>query len=279
MLINASQVTNPSIDPLREPMETRMFLGRKPPKLEFAPDGSLKTQMPPQVRLSVPIMFSAMSFGSISANAHESLRVRRRSSASSITRAREASRSSSTSTGPTPSCRWPPAASACNPGYLNAGAMLEIKIGQGAKPGLRRAPAGRKGGRGGLQGTHDPGRQRRAVAFSAPRHLLHRGSAAVDILAEGSDGLQKPVCVKIAAVHNSAAIASGIARAGADVIAIDASGAARAPRRPARATTWESRSSWRSHRSTSGCATRVSATRYRWSWRAASAAAPTSSRR
>ena len=28
--INASQVTNPSIDPLREPMETQVFLGRKP---------------------------------------------------------------------------------------------------------------------------------------------------------------------------------------------------------------------------------------------------------
>ncbi len=30
ILINASQVTNPSIDPLREPMETRVFLGKKP---------------------------------------------------------------------------------------------------------------------------------------------------------------------------------------------------------------------------------------------------------
>ena len=30
LLINASQVTNPSIDPLREPMETRVYLGKKP---------------------------------------------------------------------------------------------------------------------------------------------------------------------------------------------------------------------------------------------------------
>ena len=29
ILINASQVTNPSIDPLREPMETRTYLGKK----------------------------------------------------------------------------------------------------------------------------------------------------------------------------------------------------------------------------------------------------------
>ena len=33
ILINASQVTNPPIDPLREPMETRVFLGAKPDKI------------------------------------------------------------------------------------------------------------------------------------------------------------------------------------------------------------------------------------------------------
>ena len=33
ILINASQVTNPSIDPLREPMETRVYLGKKPSKV------------------------------------------------------------------------------------------------------------------------------------------------------------------------------------------------------------------------------------------------------
>lgn len=32
ILINASQVTNPPIDPLREPMETKVFLGKKPEK-------------------------------------------------------------------------------------------------------------------------------------------------------------------------------------------------------------------------------------------------------
>ena len=33
MLVGASQVTNPPIDPLREPMETRVFLGKKPDKI------------------------------------------------------------------------------------------------------------------------------------------------------------------------------------------------------------------------------------------------------
>ena len=35
LLLNASQVTNPSIDPLREPMEIRTYLGAKPDHLEF----------------------------------------------------------------------------------------------------------------------------------------------------------------------------------------------------------------------------------------------------
>ena len=39
ILINASQVTNPSIDPLREPMETRVYLGKKPQKVSRTADG------------------------------------------------------------------------------------------------------------------------------------------------------------------------------------------------------------------------------------------------
>ena len=42
ILINASQVTNPPIDPLREPMETRVFLGKKPKKIQRDENGKLK---------------------------------------------------------------------------------------------------------------------------------------------------------------------------------------------------------------------------------------------
>ena len=41
-----------------------------------------------------------------------------------------------TVTGTTPSCRWRPAGSAYTAAYLNAGAAVEIKMGQGAKPGI-----------------------------------------------------------------------------------------------------------------------------------------------
>ena len=61
LLINASQVTNPSIDPLREPMETRVFLGKKPDRMTRDAEGRLVTDLPPQLELSMPVMFSAMS--------------------------------------------------------------------------------------------------------------------------------------------------------------------------------------------------------------------------
>ena len=73
ILINASQVTNPPIDPLREPMETRVFLGSKPTEMKRTADGGLDCTLSPQLELSMPVMFSAMSYGSISYNAHESL--------------------------------------------------------------------------------------------------------------------------------------------------------------------------------------------------------------
>ena len=73
ILLNASQVTNPPIDPLREPMETRVFLGKKPNTVTRNKDGKIDCTLSPQIELSMPLMFSAMSYGSISYNAHASL--------------------------------------------------------------------------------------------------------------------------------------------------------------------------------------------------------------
>jgi len=134
LLINASQVTNPSIDPLREPMEMKTFIGRKPEKLEFDENGRLLTKMPPQ--LEVPVMFSAMSFGSISLNACESL----------ARAAVEVGTYWNTGEGGLHKKLYPykhRAIVQCASGrfgmdidYLYAGAAIEIKIGQGAKPGI-----------------------------------------------------------------------------------------------------------------------------------------------
>ena len=73
ILLNASQVTNPSVDPLREPMETRVFLGAKPQTIQRDSSGRIIDNLDPNLTLSMPMMFSAMSYGSISYNAHESL--------------------------------------------------------------------------------------------------------------------------------------------------------------------------------------------------------------
>ena len=85
ILINASQVTNPSIDPLREPMETKVFLGKKPEKIEKDESGNIICKLEPQLELSMPVMFSAMSYGSISYNAHKSLAIAAQHSGAELT--------------------------------------------------------------------------------------------------------------------------------------------------------------------------------------------------
>ncbi|MEM7828643.1 MAG: glutamate synthase-related protein, partial [Candidatus Aenigmatarchaeota archaeon] len=78
LLIDACQVTNPAIDPLREPMELRTYLGRKPDSIEFSKENGryrLRTIMPPQVKLEAPFIFAPMSYGALSLNAQKSLAI------------------------------------------------------------------------------------------------------------------------------------------------------------------------------------------------------------
>jgi glutamate synthase domain-containing protein 2 len=221
ILLNASQVTNPSIDPLREPMETRVFLGAKPAGVERDEAGRLINNLPPRLSLSMPIFFAAMSYGSISYNAHESL----------ARAARELGTLYNTGEGGLHEDLYPYGENTIvqvasgrfgiHPKYLNAGAAIEIKMGQGAKPGI---------------GGHLPGAK--IVGDISRTRMIPEGSDAIspaphhDIysiedlrqlvysLKEVTD-YKKPVIVKIAAVHNVPAIASGIARSGADIIALD----------------------------------------------------------
>ena len=136
ILINASQVTNPPIDPLREPMETRVFLGKKPEKIERDAEGKLICNLPPQIDLSMPIMFSAMSYGSISYNAHESL-ARAAEELGILYNTGEGGlhedfyRYGKNTIVQVASGRF-----GVHEDYLNAGAAIEIKMGQGAKPGI-----------------------------------------------------------------------------------------------------------------------------------------------
>jgi glutamate synthase domain-containing protein 2 len=222
LLLNASQVTNPSIDPLREPMELTTWLGRKPDRLEVDnKSGKLKTKLAPQVRLEVPVMFAAMSYGAVSLNVHTSL-ARAATEMGTLWNTGEGGLHPSLyKYGDNTIVQVASGRFGVQADYLNAGRVVEIKIGQGAKPGI---------------GGHLPGEKVSAevsltrmipqgtdALSPAPQHDIY----SIEDLAQLIHALKeatnytKPISVKIAAVHNAAAIASGMVRGGADIIVLD----------------------------------------------------------
>ncbi|MBR1938550.1 MAG: alpha-hydroxy-acid oxidizing protein [Spirochaetales bacterium] len=221
ILINASQVTNPPIDPLREPMETKVFLGKKSDVIERDSDGKIKCSTEPQIELSMPIMFSAMSYGSISYNAHAAL-ARAATELGILYNTGEGGLHEDFYVyGKNTIVQVASGRFGVHEDYLEAGCAIEIKMGQGAKPGI---------------GGHLPGAK--IVGDVAKTRMIAEGSDAIspaphhDIYSiedlrqlvfslKEATNYKKPVIVKVAAVHNIAAIASGIARSGADIIAID----------------------------------------------------------
>jgi glutamate synthase domain-containing protein 2 len=223
IVINASQVTNPSIDPLREPMELKTFIGRKPDRIEFdhSAEPKLITRIPPQLELEAPIMFSAMSYGSISYNACLAL-ARAASEFGTFWNTGEGGlHRDFYEYGPHTIVQVASGRFGVTPEYLNVAAAIEIKIGQGAKPGI---------------GGHLPGEK--VTASISETRMIPEGTDALspaphhDIYSiedlrqliyalKEATRYKKPVGVKIAAVHNVAPIASGIVRAGADFVVID----------------------------------------------------------
>ena len=94
------------------------------------------TDMPPQIKLDVPLMFSAMSFGSISLNAQKALAMAARELGTYFNTGegglhRDLEAYADHAIVQVASGRF-----GVDPHYLNAGAAVEIKIGQGAKPGI-----------------------------------------------------------------------------------------------------------------------------------------------
>ena len=224
LVLNASQVTNPSIDPLREPMEIRTFLGEKPDELIIEQENGamvLKTELAPQLCLDTPIMFSAMSYGAISLNVHEAL----------ARAATECGTYFNSGEGGLDKSLYKYSAHAIvqvasgrfgvHPKYLDNSAAIEIKIGQGAKPGIGGHLPGEKV-------TEDIARTRMIPTGTdalspAPQHDIYSIEDLRQLIfaLKEATNYSKPVSVKIAAVHNVAAIASGMVRAGADIVAID----------------------------------------------------------
>ncbi|HDM70403.1 MAG TPA: 4Fe-4S dicluster domain-containing protein [Thermotogales bacterium] len=224
IVLNASQVTNPSIDPLREPMELRTFIGRKPDFMEFEKSGensSLRTKIAPQLELEIPIMLSAMSYGSISLNAVKSLAKAAKIIGTFYNTGEGGLHKDLYEYGENTIVQCASGRFGVHVDYLNAGAAIEIKIGQGAKPGI---------------GGHLPGEkvtesisETRMIPVGtdaispAPHHDIYSIEDLKQLIfaLKEATKYEKPVGVKISAVHNVAPIASGIVRAGADFVVID----------------------------------------------------------
>ena len=215
IVLDASQVTNPSIDPLREPMEMRTFLGRKPERL------GEDCEMHPNLQIEVPVIFAPMSFGAISFNFQKGLAMA----------AKEMGTYFNTGEGGLhpdlrayADCAIVQVASGrfgVSLDYLAHSAACEIKIGQGAKPGIGGHLPGEKV-------TREVSRTRMIPEGSdalspAPQHDIYSIEdlrLLIYAIKEATE-YAKPVSVKIAAVHHVAAIASGIVRAGADIVVLD----------------------------------------------------------
>lgn len=221
MLINASQVTNPSIDPLREPMETTTFLGKKPTSITRDKDGNIINNLTPQLKLNVPVMFSAMSYGSISYNAHESLARAATELGIYYNTGEGGLHEDFYQYGPHTIVQVASGRFGVHKQYLDAGAAIEIKIGQGAKPGIGGHLPGTKVGKD-ISKTRMIPEGSDAIS-PAPHHDIYSIEDLRQLIysLKEATAYKKPISVKIAAVHNVAAIASGIARSGADIIAID----------------------------------------------------------
>ena len=221
ILINASQVTNPPIDPLREPMETRVFLGKKPAQIARDENGRLKTDLPPKLELSMPVLFSAMSYGSISYNAQKSLALAAQRLGTCWNAGEGGLHEDFYDFGPQTVVQVASGRFGVYEGYLNAGAAIEIKMGQGAKPGIGGHLPGRKVGADVSRTRMIP--QGSDAISPAPHHDIYSIEDLRQLVFSLKEATryEKPVIIKVAAVHNIAAIASGIARSGADIIAID----------------------------------------------------------
>ncbi len=226
LVLDACQVTNPSIDPLREPMELRTYLGRKPDSVSVEPDGeggfrlAAGAGLQKNIMLATPLVFGGMSYGSVSLNVHKSLAMA----------AERLGILMNTGEGGLHADLFPFTDNVivqCASGrfgvdaeYLNRGVAIEIKVGQGAKPGIGGHLPGEKISREVSTTRMIP--QGSDALSPAPHHDIYSIEdlrQLIYALKEASG--YKPVGVKIAAVHNVAAIASGIVRAGADYVYLD----------------------------------------------------------
>ncbi len=221
IVLDAAQVTNPSIDPLREPIETITFVGRRSGRVRLDDGGRLLGGSGPLVAMDMPLMLGHVSLGAVSLNAQEALfmaaeKLNVLAGSGEGGLHPDMYRYADHVNSEVASGRF-----GVTPEYLRRTAAVEIKIGQGAKPG---------------HGGHLPGEKVTELISSTrmiplgtdalspyPHHDIYSIEDLQQLIAvlKESTEYQVPVGVKIAAVHNVGAIASGVVRAGADFITVD----------------------------------------------------------
>ena len=234
-----SQMTDPSLDAQRHTFELKTPFGRvlKADKLNFdVKDGNIiETKQLPPNRWIYPIIFGDMSIGAVSWRMWEAMAI----ATAYLNEVMGIPIRMCTGEGGIPTkllksryvkymilqiasghFGWNRIIKSM-PEMTEDPAGILIKIGQGAKPGI---------------GGHLPGEKVNVEVSNA--RMIPEGSDAIspaphhDIYSiedlrqliwslKQATHNKKPVSVKIAAVHNIAAIASGVARAGADIVVID----------------------------------------------------------
>jgi glutamate synthase domain-containing protein 2 len=221
MVLNASQVTNPSIDPLREPMELVTYLGRKPDRVELDSELRLMTKIPPQIKIELPVIFSAMSYGAVGLNVHYSLAGAAAEAGTLWNTGEGGLHPELYEYGHNTMVQVASGRFGVHDEYFDAARVVEIKIGQGAKPGIGGHLTGEKvSAEVSLTRMLPEGSD---AISPAPHHDIYSIEDLAQLVSTLKEAThyKKPISVKIAAVHNVAAIASGVVRAGADIIVID----------------------------------------------------------
>jgi glutamate synthase domain-containing protein 2 len=204
-------------------MELRTFLGRKPDSIEVSKKKGKhrsKTKFEKRIKLETPIMFSPMSYGAVSLNVHKALVMAAKEAGTIMNTGEGGLHKNLYGYGENIIVQVASGRFGVHRDYLNAGVGVDIKIGQGAKPGIGGHLPGEKIG---MEISKTRMIPTGTDALSpAPHHDIYSIEdlrQLIYALKEATD--YKPIQVKIAAVHNVASIASGIVRAGADIVYLD----------------------------------------------------------
>ena len=206
LALYGAQVTTSPIDPLREPPQLQTQLGRKA-----------------RLSLQTPFLFAAMSFGSLSFPAQESMAMAAQNLGTYWNSGEGGWHPRLLPMADHTIVQVASGRFGVSSAVLNQAAAIEIKFGQGGKPGIGgHLPAEKV--------TEEVAALRQIPAGTdaispAPHHDIHCMEDIYQLITTLKEvtGHRKPILVKVAAVHNIGQIACALAQSEADILCIDGS--------------------------------------------------------